>query len=271
MATGLALSWVLVAGQGFENRFPEEARRLAAYKFEWPKTEFTQYRCFIGRMQADHPRVDDECVQIQPGKRNFLLLGDSHAGHWITAWQQAAPADANLMLASASGCKPVLKEPNAAPRCRAVMDWIFHDFLPKNRIDGVIIAANWVMSDVQRVPETLIHLKQHADKIYVVGPIPIYFDTVPRLMLRSVLHRDEAIIDRRRDPGQFPLDKALARALQASPATYVSLIDTLCEGPKCVVRASDGEPLQFDYGHVTTSGGHEVAQRLRQRNLFPLD
>ena len=271
MASGLAIAFVLVAGNGFENRFPEEARRLAAWKYHPPETEFSKARCFIGRAQADRPQVDEICVRLQPGKKNFLLLGDSHAGHWITSWQEAAPVDANLMLAAASGCKPVLRDPAGAPRCRAVMDWAFQDFLPKNRLDGVIISANWVMSDVARVPETVRFLKQYADKVYVVGPVPIYLDTVPRLLLCAVLLKDESVIDRRRDPARFPLDKALADALRNEPVIYLSMIDTLCEERTCLVRTPDGEPLHFDYGHVSHKGGLEVARRLRERKSFPMD
>jgi hypothetical protein len=127
------------------------------------------------------------------------------------------------------------------------------------------------MSDVARVPETVRFLKQYADKIYVVGPVPIYFDTVPRLLLRSLLFKDEGLIDRRRDPARFPLDKALAEALRNEPATYLSMIDTMCEERKCIGRAPDGEPMHFDYGHVTHKGGLDVVRRLRLRNAFPLD
>ena len=271
MASGLAIAGVLVAAQGFESRFPEEARRLATWKYVGPETDFSKARCFIGRAQAAYPRVDDLCVEIKPGKKNFLLIGDSHAGHWITAWREASPDQANLMLASASGCKPILHDPAGAPRCRAVMEWAFREFLPKNRLDGIIISANWVMSDVARVPETVRFLKQYADKIYVAGPVPIYFDTVPRLLLRSLLFKDEGLIDRRRDPARFPLDKALAEALRNEPVTYLSMIDTLCEERSCLVRTPDGEPMHFDYGHVTHKGGLEVARRLRLRNAFPLD
>ena len=271
MACGLAVAGALVMGQGFESRFPEEARRLATWKYAFPETEFSKARCFIGRAQADRPRVDDLCVQVKPGKKNVLLLGDSHAGHWITAWQEAAPSNTNLMLASASGCKPVLRDPGGSARCRAVMEWAFREFLPNNRLDGIIISANWIMSDVARVPETVRFLKQYADKIYVVGPVPIYFDTVPRLLLRSLLYKDEGLIDRRRDPARFPLDKALSEALRNEPVTYLSMIDTLCEERKCLVRTPDGEPMHFDYGHVTHKGGLEVVRRLRLQNVFPLD
>jgi len=49
------------------------------------------------------------------------------------------------------------------------------------------------------------------------------------------------------------------------------MIDTLCEGRSCLVRTPDGDPLHFDYGHLTHKGGLEVARRLRLRNAFPLD
>ncbi len=271
MAGGLAIAGVLLQGKGFPQRFPEEARQLAGWSYFFPVTDFTKLTCFISRGQADNPRVDEGCVHLQPGKKNVLLFGDSHASQYVPGWHDLSPASSNLMMAAASGCKPVLNDPNGAPRCRAVMDWVFRDFLPKNRLDAVIISADWIMADVPRVPETIRYLKQYADKVYVIGPVPTYFDTVPRLLLRAILLKDEGIIDRRRDGARFPLNVALAAAVQGEPATYLSIIDMICKERSCLVRASDGEPFHFDYGHVTRSGARDIGAAFRARGVFPLD
>lgn len=271
MASGLAVSAVLIFGQGFESRFPEDVRRLATWSYQPPQTEFSKAKCFISRSLGNDPRVDEACVRMVAGKKNYLLIGDSHASHWATGWQEALPPTINLMLASASGCKPVLQEPRAAPRCRAVMDWVFGDYLKTHKVDAVIVSASWVASDVSRVPETIRYLRQYTDRVIVLGPGPRYFDSLPRLLLRAALKQDPTLVDQRRDKDMFPLDKLLAASVRREDATYVSILDAICKASTCQVRTPEGEPMHFDYGHVTHAGAAHVARVLMERGRLPLD
>jgi hypothetical protein len=89
--------------------------------------------------------------------------------------------------------------------------------------------------------------------------------------MRAHLQNDPLLVDRRRDIRRFELDKAMAIALEKEGARYISVISSICEDSRCVVRASDGEPLQRDYGHLTHSGAVYIANQLRLQGRFPLD
>ncbi len=76
-------------------------------------------------------------------RRIYLILGDSHAAHiWRALSEEVRPA--NLMQASASGCRPLLGlQVQGRRRCTALMSYIFDTFLPGNKVDGVVLAARW--------------------------------------------------------------------------------------------------------------------------------
>ena len=69
----------------------------------------------------------------------------------------------------------------------------------------------------------------------------------------------------------FPLDRMLGETVRREGATYVSILNALCEQSKCQVRTPEGEPLHFDYGHLTHAGAAHVGRILMERGSLPLN
>jgi peptidoglycan/LPS O-acetylase OafA/YrhL len=267
MAAGLAMAVIFVAGKGFETRFPLEARQLAAFRPP-AETEEEGGSCFVSRARADSnaPDVPAHCLALAPGKKNYLLVGDSFASHYRLGFEDAFPS-LHLLVATASGCKPLLRD-TGAPRCRKVVNNAFHSFLPGHRLDGVIISGLWTTADLPDLMPTVQHLRQFTSDVIVMGPTPIYHDKLPRLLARSILRNDPGLVNRERDASRSALDAEFAKALAGGPARYASVIRALCDGESCMTRDDKGDPIQGDYGHFTRSGARLVARTLFPSNHF---
>lgn len=266
MAAALAVASVFVQQRGLDFRYPPEIRRLASFRYDQsaPMREGT---CFISRSVAETHALDPACLKLDPGKKNVLLVGDSHAAH-LWAGLAAEMPEVHVLQATASGCAPVMRDRGAA-RCRAVMDRVFEDFLPVQRVDGIIVAANWSERDLPDLIPTLRALARLTGRVTVIGPGPTYTDNLPRLLTRSAAKGDPAIVERERDRGRVAIDRAFARALDGEPVTYVSILSALCPHDTCVTRDDAGDPLQFDYGHFTAEGARLLVRRLQASGWSP--
>jgi peptidoglycan/LPS O-acetylase OafA/YrhL len=263
MVACLAVGATFVAGKGFETRFPADVRQLAAF-VEQPYPEkrpvVDRGHCFVTRELSRTEGIDPRCFTLDPTKKNYLLIGDSFADHYHRGFEDMFP-QLNLLIATASGCKPLLRDVGA-PRCRKVMNEVFYRFLPQNKLDGIIISGLWVRGDVPDVLPTVQYLRKFVDHVIVMGPTPIYHDKLPRLLARSILREDPDLINRERDASRTTLDDAFAKTLAGAAAEYVSVVRALCDARGCITRDENGIPVQHDYGHFTRSGVHLLVRKL---------
>jgi peptidoglycan/LPS O-acetylase OafA/YrhL len=270
MVATFAAGAILVWGDGFDTRFPANVRALAAFK-EADDPMYGPARqeghCFISRALASENGVDPRCLALDPAKKNYILMGDSFAIHYFSGFEDVLP-QLHLLLATASGCKPLLHD-TGAPRCRRVMDDVFYRFLPQTKVDGVIISGRWASGDVADVLPTVQYLAKYTSNVIVLGPTPIYHDKLPRLLARSILRNDPGLLNRERDAGGPALDARFAKALAGGPAQYVSVIGALCDSQGCITRDDDGIPIQHDYGHFTRAGVRLLIRKLVAGNALP--
>ena len=260
LAAGTAAGVTLVHWQGFPLRFDPEVQQLATYRRGMPP-RLADGACFINSTITGLDRVDQRCITPEPGKRNLLLVGDSHASHLWAAFEETF-SGSHFMQLTGPGCFPSLDD-RARPRCRAVMEVAFHQFLPRQPVEGVVVAGNWTRRELPNLLATVRFLRKFTGNIIVIGPVPTYDEKLPRILARSIARQDAGIVDRARIASRFTLDDEFARALSGEHITYVSAMAALCDQDrKCVTRAADGVPLQFDYGHFTLEGARLFAERL---------
>jgi len=247
-------------------RYPEQVRQLANFRYD-PNGPFRSGQCFISRAFSDTPSVSPDCLRLDATRRNFLLVGDSHAAQYWAGLSAVFP-DINFLQATASGCTPTLGA-GGAPRCRSVLDQAYLDFIPNHRLDGVIIAAKWAADDISSVVRTVELVRQSTALVYVFGPIVSYTDLLPRLLTRSEWLGDPSLVVRSREPDLKELDRAFARAVTAAGAHYVSIYETMCDSADvCVTRDARGNPIQFDLGHLTKMGSIEVCRTIKERGIL---
>jgi hypothetical protein len=170
----------------------------------------------------------------------------------------------NFMQATAGACRPAVQAVSRLDTrvCPKLMQFVFNDFLVRNKVDKVLLAASWKDEDLPALSATLEALKQKGLDTVVFGPIVEYDSALPRLLADEILHRDPSAASAMRTPGIRERDRVMSRLVTASGATYLSVYDAVCRDDRCDEFAEGNVPMQFDEGHLTAEGSVEVARRL---------
>jgi peptidoglycan/LPS O-acetylase OafA/YrhL len=266
MFGSLVLASIPALGGGLAWRYPSEVDRLAAYAQYGVPQEYRAGTCFLEPLTtagAFAHFASKTCLREDPARKNYLLIGDSHAA---AIWGGLAKVydHINFMQANVSACVPVLDQPRdfsqpQASTCHDMMEFIFRSYLPKHKLDGVILCGRWQATDVPALMRTLRYLRGFERNIIVIGPIVEYTDQLPRVLALSVLHRDPGLVARERKSEVAALDLEMERALEGTGVRYISMYQTICVASACRTTTDDGVPLQFDYGHLTADGARWVA------------
>ncbi len=212
--------------------------------------------CFLTTKHDDLRFFDaDRCLTIKAGVPNVLILGDSHAADLWPGLNSAFP-NVNFLQATASGCRPSLNAIGAA-RCTKLINYVFHKFLPNNRVNMVILSARWEEADAEDVALTAAAISLMTDRVLVVGPTPEYRRPLPMLLAQSAEGSEQEYANSFRSPDIEQIDRSFSHQMAKSKIEYLSLLDLLCN-PLCKVLVSDA-PLQFDSGHLTVEGSTYLA------------
>jgi peptidoglycan/LPS O-acetylase OafA/YrhL len=256
-----------LATAGFPQRYPSEAVRVATFLENADPVTEAQYRvgtCFLTSRNVHAGFDESTCLKQVSGKRNELLIGDSHAAQLWYGLSTVFP-DVNFMQATASGCKPTLEQAlGADARCRELMDFVLHDYLRDHRVDTVLIGARWESADLPRLEKTVLWLQGKGIHVALFGPVVQYDSALPRLLAISIQqHAPNLPADHRVEYYQ-KLDTEMAElARNTLHVPYISYFKLICGNGPCIEYASKGVPLQSDYGHFTGDGSVLVASRMR--------
>jgi hypothetical protein len=143
--------------------------------------------CFlVGETEEFSSFQKDKCLRIDPSRQNYLLIGDSHAAHLLPGLQSVYPT-INFLQATASGCIPYL-ESRGARRCTDMMRYIFDEYLPTHRLDGIILSARWTADDVPAALATAARVTNWASEVILAGPIDEYDLPLPRILALAESH-----------------------------------------------------------------------------------
>jgi peptidoglycan/LPS O-acetylase OafA/YrhL len=217
--------------------------------------QFRRGSCFF---QADSEPFSkfkkDECLQQISGESNILLLGDSHAAHHAQALANLTTA--NLLQATGAGCR-VLIPAKGRPGCQELANYIFKEYLPRQKIfEAIILAERWTEGDQHILSETLSALRERAKLVIIIGPVPEYHYDLPMLLLRRPeLTRGTPLSSALMDRSRLALERAMKSTFDGEEKIiYVSVFDALCESGRCRTVTDADEPMAWDYGHLTVSG-----------------
>ena len=250
---------------GLPSPFPPEALEMSKYANQVDDDGFRKGTCYIGDpfSFADfHART---CLALDHYRPNLLILGDSHAAAIYPGLSRAFP-EINFLQASAQGCKP-LRDSTYSADCAALMRFIYQDFLPKNRVDGILLVGRWLdASDLPKLRTTIAYLKALNEDVLLVGPSPEYRISLPRLIAYSITRHDPSLPELYQANDLFALDSDLSHFAEVTGAGYLSPLRLLCRDQRCVQRAAIGSraPLLFDSNHFTTEGAELLAEQLRR-------
>ena len=245
---------------------PPQVATLLNYLDDGNRQSFRQGPCYLMSSSNDLSAFQaSKCLEISPSKQDFLIIGDSHAGHLWPGLTQVLP-EINFLQGNASGCRPIFDAQGS--RCAKLMEFIFTQFLPGKRLDGIIVAGRWRKNDIDGIRQTALRLRQYADRVIVFGPIVEYKIPLPRILALEYAKLSNGSVDSHRKTDQKQLDEVLGRAMQAAGIEYVSVYQAICT-PECAIWAEQHTvPMQFDTNHLTTAGAKELTRRVK-RQLFP--
>jgi hypothetical protein len=266
---------MLALSAGLPSRFSPQARAVAAYIDNDPVDSSNQYRngtCFITSAAAtlrDYPI--DVCLPDKPREDGILVLGDSHAA---ALWWGLAHvfSNANVMQATAAGCKPVLEQrPRQFASCTEIMDYILKTYLPTHRVAAILIAAHWDDGDIPSIGETMIWLRHRDIPVILLGPIVQYDSSLPRLLAMSLSQNDPQLPKRHMVTYVAALDNQLATlSHDVWHVPYISMFKLFCADEICTEYAAPNVPLQSDYGHLTKAGSVLAARRISSLGILPV-
>jgi peptidoglycan/LPS O-acetylase OafA/YrhL len=253
---------------GLPARFPATAIQVASYLNYDVDPYYRSDTCFIYRGGfADFDKKT--CLIHSSTKPNYLLVGDSHAAQLYYGLAHVFP-DVALSQATAGSCKSFgVQHPDAPdPACAQLMSYIFNEYLPKNRVDKVLIAAAWNEFDFAPLRERLLWLKSHHIEVVLFGPVPRYNVPLPRLLALAIQSNNESPVTRAVTIGVDKMDRDMKRMAAQLSVPYISLFDLLCKGSVCLHYTYDNAPLQFDGSHLTKEGSETVANLINARGYF---
>ncbi|MGH6767767.1 MAG: acyltransferase family protein [Xanthobacteraceae bacterium] len=267
------------ATNGIPSRFPPQAQVLSRNFVQEAMETNRSDACFILRytgVKTFAPACDPP---PRPDVRTVALLGDSHASHLYPGLAALQRASGTFQIAqyNAAGCPPVYLVPSGKQKeCQAINDAVIGKVV-KLKPDTVILAANWssystlagsAPPDNSELRALVPKLRSIGVKrIVAVGQFPVW--RVFPVRIRALMYRRDAwgfsaaaaspMRDRDKsylDPATFTHDAQFKALLSVPGVTVVSPISTLCNGDGCLLVVPDGsgEPMVWDYAHLTEAG-----------------
>jgi peptidoglycan/LPS O-acetylase OafA/YrhL len=251
---------------GFPARYSDQELRIAAVLSYHGRRYYRVHRCFL-ISSSERSDFAPECLSLAATKKNYLLLGDSHAADLWYGLDATFPA-INFLQATAADCYPTVAHSlGERSYCTRLMDGIFQKFLIAHSVDEVVISARWTAAEMPRLSATLLWLKDRHIAATVLGPVAIYDGPLPRLMIIGARKGKPNAADSHWDYSLRQLDAQLAQVARNAGANYISMLDLLCRQSACLTTDDQGLPIYPDAEHFTGEGSLIVAQRLKDRGL----
>jgi hypothetical protein len=282
MIAVVGLSALMMRGQ-IPIRYPEAIQQIAQYKTgDERMLSWRVDKCFLGENHREW-EFASTCTDLEPAGAPLLFLwGDSHAADLYAGLHQLQSRYRfRIAQYSAGYCFPVL-DFKFQPRlkyCQGINDWIWRKIV-EIRPDIVVLSGQleWRLDAPgahRSLSSTLAMLKKSGVKtVIVVGPEPIWKDTLPRSLFLNYyrpgsLHTVPERMNYNLDPYIFGVDQELRSWVLEADAVYVSVMDLFCNQAGCLTKVQSGgtaDLTSFDEHHLT-----ETASRyLVDQTLAPL-
>jgi hypothetical protein len=263
----IAFSVIVIINGGFKGRFSPQAVIVASFLDSRSVVEQERARnCFITDANLSVSLDRDQCLQLAERKKNYLLIGDSHAMMLWSGLKSSFP-DANILLVSVSNCKPLVY-PAGTSDCKNEMSYIFQTYLPSHPIQGLLLEARWKPQDMARLTDTVAWAKQHQVPVIIFGPVAEYDAPMPRLLAYSIAWNNPELASKHLlaySPTMDAQMQSLATSTWHVP--YISLYKATCNRDGCIEYADAAHevPLMRDGDHFTDAGSALVIRRLINR------
>ena len=287
-----AMAFVLLAGllviwqAGFPDRpANHDDRRNFVAHYQAMRYEFaaSQRSCGFLDWRTLRQRDDIEPICTRPGTRGtYLLWGDSHAKALSFGLRKTLPEGISLAQVTSFACAPGLPD-----------DGLFYGRMRGGEKRASCVRANAFALDlIRRLRPQIVFLAQQGDhdrrdwnafadhlkrlgarQVVLVGPVPQWFPSLPRIIAGSHWPLTEDYIATGLSQDILRINAVLARRYaHSSHLTYVSPIGRLCDARGCRARIGN-TLLVWDYGHLTPAAsiliGRQIMDRVAQQVVQP--
>jgi peptidoglycan/LPS O-acetylase OafA/YrhL len=254
-----------VTAEGFPGRYSLEANRIVQFQHAVPSNYFRQGHCFLTPRDSFSDFEQAVCLRRPPNKKLFLLVGDSHASEFYAGFSASTTGTTTAVLqATATGCKPVLRDISPASTCGLMNEFLFNQYLPTHHVDLVVISARWIENDLKPLAETLAWLTQKGQPVVLLGPTPEYTQPLPRLLADLARRTRNDNVQSYLYPGIRELDRKMAALASQAEVRYVSLYAQMCPERRCEAMINN-VPVYFDSGHLTDTASTYYASAILQQ------
>jgi peptidoglycan/LPS O-acetylase OafA/YrhL len=245
--------------------------------------------CSLGLEHTSVEMYDQSrCLPFTPGKRHYLLLGDSHAAHLWPGFSTVF-SDLQIGQATVAGCNLLPdKMTDSIPTCRNMASFVYNHLLsgqrsaeqpaghsaknPNQDVNALIVSAQWHTYDIPAIGHLVAFARQNHIDIVLIGPSIAYDLPLPRMLGNlSAQGNDLANVQSHATPDLIQLDARMATlARDQWKVPYVSYFADMCStNAGCPPYAGPGIPMLLDTNHFSTAGAIRFAQAIRDRHQIP--
>ena len=257
----------VIAQQGLPGRYSNEFAALANKS----KSDIGSLRYESAIRRCGKNRRT--CGVVKRGKKNILILGDSHGVDGLTIMESVYPK-ANFLLSIAGGCPPFQDLETVTysnQRCpnlnKQRFKWIYGlDIKPE-----IVLSIRLSEKRIPNVEILVRELTQRDFKVTVLGAGPHYKNDALGIVLghASLAGLDSKLSSNMLE-GTHDIDDILAPKIKKLGANYVRKLDYLCPEKKCKALTKTGDLFVFDLHHMTYEGAKELGEHYKQQSLLPL-
>lgn len=274
MTATAAVGVTTVLTAGFSGRnidLSEEARFVQFYEHLRRDGLSAPYRaeCDFMDWKAAPNRASLDPGCLTPGRdQTFLLWGDSFAQSLSPGMRENLPPGTRLAQIATSACHVAVDnlDDRINGRCRSANSLAMQT-IQRVQPAIVIIAQRdrHLATDWQRLVSRVLELG--ARRVLIVGPLPEWQPTLPLVYARRFLRERPAYVSVGLERSLFDVDRQLGAMVRPLPgATYVSLLERLCESDKgCLARVPGGRDFDLmavDFGHLSPRGSSFVGREV---------
>jgi hypothetical protein len=256
-----AISLGALAADGLPARFSPESIRLASYLDYDGGADMRSGTCFLLDQEEFRVFKMELCLRRNSGRKTMMLIGDSHAGHLYQGLNSLYGKGADVLQATATGCKPLLRDANGATTCSQMARFIYYSYLSQNKVDLLIISARWGTEDLDGIARTLEWLSNRNIPTILIGPTPEFDLRLPRLLAQTSDLRNFGTVQSHVLPEVAQFDRNIGEVVDnRAGVRYFSAFKALCPKGICDVLAGD-VPVYYDTGHLTKPGSIMLIER----------
>ncbi|MDE2403633.1 MAG: acyltransferase [Sphingomonadales bacterium] len=260
-ALALVLQAVLVAAQGFPQRFSQRVLEIAR-QGDGPTAHEPPYRCTL-RFE-DPPSAYDgkRCLASVPGKPDWLLVGDSHASMLWGGLAETLP-QVNVHLAVVYACNVSTDPVPSGRACEDLIHRALVEYPAAARPAAVLLTWRWQWVDAEGLTRLNRRLQALGVRLVVIGPTPMYSAPIPRILAETVRRSDPGLSARALRRTVWPAEQQLQALAPTAGFIYLSPMRAMCQPDRgCILTNAKGRSIYNDSDHYTPEGSVMVWRRM---------